>query len=52
MKRLLAQVMLLADYDNVGISDRIKYVWNATSTNKNVKGCKRIVQFSGVVHLH
>lgn len=29
MKRLLAQVMLLADYDNVGIGDRIKYVLNA-----------------------
>lgn len=29
MKRLLAQVMLLADYDNVGVGDRIKYIWNA-----------------------
>lgn len=29
MKRLLAQVMLLADYDNVGWGDRLKYVWNA-----------------------
>lgn len=29
MKRLLAMVMLLADYDNVSIGDRIKYVWNA-----------------------
>ena len=29
MKKLLAQIMLLADYDNVGWGDRLKYVWNA-----------------------
>ena len=51
MKILLAQVILLADYNNVSWGDRIKYIWNATSTNKNVKVCKRIVQFSGVVKL-
>lgn len=29
MEKLLAQIMLLADYDNVGWGDRLKYIWNA-----------------------